>query len=207
MDEGSGRDVRQSTQRAAAGSAPPCRARAGRAAASTPCLPVVDDPTEETPARRRRQSPPARPPATRRRGAHHQHHVGTVPRARPSPSRLRSGASPNQTTPGRSQLPPAGAVRRPASREPRADRSAGGSGTARSQRSARMSPCRRMVPALPARWCRSSTFCVTMDSTPGCRCWKSASAVMAWQVGVGPSRTPACARHTSPRRCGSARKP
>ena len=28
-DEGSGRDVRQSTQRAAAGSAPPCRARAG----------------------------------------------------------------------------------------------------------------------------------------------------------------------------------
>ena len=69
-----------------------------------------------------------------------------------------------------------------------------------------MSPCRRMVSRLPARWCRSSTFCVTTDSTPGRRRSNSPSArCPAFGCAARtPSRRSAYQSHTS---AGSARKP
>ena len=191
-----------SRKKAAAGSAPPLPVHEQvRRGVDLAGLRVDDHHLRRRRARRRRQPG---------RGSHTAPEVPTtsitsapLPRARPRPSRASGSASPNQTTPGRKRAA-AGAMRRLGRAEASpGSRRGGRRGHGSSQRSA-MSPCRRMVPALPARWCRSSTFCVTTVNTgPATRRRRRARGGPAFGCARTPSRRSAYQSHTGAGRRGS----
>ena len=126
----------------------------------------VDDHHEGAGAPRRRRQPGRRPhgarrcppPASRR---HHARILGRLHRA--FGQRLA-----NQTTPGAASAAAGQCGGRPGSASP---------GSRRGRQRQRLEPAvggmspiqADVVPALPARWCRSSTFCETTVSTPGRR--------------------------------------
>ena len=85
---------------------------------------------------------------------------------------------------GHSQRPPSGSSGTPGGRTC-------GRPQAR-QRGACRLPCRCTTWVLPARSCRSSTFCVTTVSRGTCR----ASSAMAWCAGLGSERSTFMRRHS-----------